>query len=71
MHEREGKKFNFGKTKFVKCQEQQEITIYEMPLKDYISKVVLIVGSVVIYGAVIVLIIKVRQSGDGTKPLKK
>ena len=59
------KKFNFGKTKFVKCQEQQEITIYEMPLKDYISKVVLIVGSVVIYGAVIVLIIKVRQSEDG------
>ena len=36
-----------------------------MPLKDYISKVVLIVGSVVIYGAVIVLIIKVRQSEDG------
>ncbi len=52
------KKFNFGKTKFIKYQDQQEITMYEMPLKDYLIKLILIVGSVVIYGTIIVLIIK-------------
>ena len=61
------KKFNFGKTKFIKHQEQQEITMYEMPLKDYLIKLTLIVGSVVIYGTIIVLIIRKNRLSLGDK----
>lgn len=59
------KKFNFGKTKFIKYENQQEITVYEMPTEDYLAKLILIVGSVVIYGTIIVFIIKQRHTIKG------
>ena len=55
------RKINFGKTKFIKHQDQQEITVYEMPLEDYLAKLILVVGSVIIYGTIIVFIIKQRR----------
>lgn len=67
--------FNMGRTKFIKISNGDIETIYEMPIDDYIVKVVLTTGYVFAFVVVLYLFYKKQTNqswtGNGTKPLKK
>ena len=52
------KKFNFGRTEIIKYENEEDKTVYQMPLGDYCVKIIIFIGSIILYGTIILIIKK-------------
>lgn len=57
-------RFNFGRTKIIKHQDGNKIVVFEMPLKNYFFKMVIIIGWYLFFVLTLVIIIKTYKEKE-------